>query len=85
MVAVSGIVVLARTLLRLGGADPAGEGVFVLERAEARFGASTVSLRKVVQLKRGEIRLAGFGLEALYCDILDEVQGLVKVVDELAA
>jgi hypothetical protein len=36
-------------------------------------------------LKRGDIRLAGSGLEALYREVLDEVQGLVKVVDELGA
>ena len=82
-VAASSIVVLVRTLLRLGGGDPSGGGDAVLERAQARFGVSTASLRKGWQLKRGEIRLAGSDLEALYRDVLEEVQGLVKVVDEL--
>jgi hypothetical protein len=85
MVAVSSIVVLARTLLRLAGAGPTGGADAVLEQAQARFAVSTAALRKVCQLKRGDIRLAGSGLEALYREVLDEVQGLVKVVDELGA
>lgn len=85
LAAASGILVLIRTLLRLAGGDPAGGADVVLERAQARFGVSTDALRKVYGLKRGAIRLAGSGLETLYCDILEEVQGLVKVVDELAA
>lgn len=83
--AASSIVVLARTLLRLGGGDPAGGADVVLEKVQARFAVSTAALRKACQLKRGHIRLAGSGLEELFCQVLEEVQGLVKVVDELDA
>ena len=83
--AASSIVVLARTLLRLGGGDPGGKADAVLEQTQARFAVSTAALWKACQLKRGQIRLAGSGLEALYCEALEEVQGLVKVVDELDA
>jgi predicted nucleotidyltransferase len=83
--AASSIVVLARTLLRLGGGDPGGGADAVLENAQARFTASTTALRKACQLKRGHIRLAGSGLEELYREVMEEVQGLVKVVDELDA
>jgi len=82
-VALSSIVVLARTLLRLGGEDPVGAADVVLERTQVRFGASTASLRKAYQVKRGDIRLAGSGLETLYQEVLEEVQGLVRVVDGL--
>ena len=85
MMAVSSIVVLARTLLRLGGDDPGGGAEAVLQRTQARFGTSTASLRKAYQLKRGDIRLKGSSIEALYQEILGEVQGLVQVVDGLAA
>jgi hypothetical protein len=84
-VAVSSILVLVRALLRLGGGDPAGTAEAVLERAQMRFAVPTAALRKAVQLKRGDIRLAGSGLETLYCEVLDEVQGLVRVVDGLPA
>ncbi|MEK7204448.1 MAG: hypothetical protein AAB254_02975 [candidate division NC10 bacterium] len=84
-IAVPSIVVLARTLLRLGGEDPSGGTDTVLERTQARFGAFTTSLRRAHQLKRGDIRLAGSGLETLYQEVLEEVQGLVRVVDGLAA
>jgi hypothetical protein len=84
-VAVSSIAVLVRALLRLGGGDPAGGTAEVLERAQARFAVSTAALRKASRLKRGDIRLAGFDLEALYCEIMDEVQGLVRVVDAFPA
>lgn len=84
-VAVSSIVVLARTLLRLGGGDPGGGAAAVLERTQIRFGTSTASLRRAYDLKRGDIRLGGAGLEELYRGILEEVQGLVRVVDGLAA
>ena len=83
-VAVSSIAVLVRTLLRLGGADPAGNTGVVLERAQTRFGVSSAALRKVAEWKKGHVRLAGSGAEALYREVLEEVQGLVKVVDELA-
>ncbi len=84
-VAVSSIVVLARTLLRLGGEDPGGTADVVLERIQGRYGASTANLRKAFQVKRGDIRLAGFGLDTLYQGVLEEVQGLVRVVDALVA
>lgn len=84
-VAVSSIVVLARTLLRLSGEDPGGPADVVLERIQGRFGASTASLRKAHQVKRGEISLAGSGLDALYQGVLEEVQGLVRVMDGLGA
>lgn len=85
MAAVSSVVVLARTLLRLGGDDPGGGADAVFTRTQARFGASTASLRKAWQLKRGDIRLTGSSLETLYQEVLEEVQGLVRVVDGLAA
>ncbi|HEX9900173.1 MAG TPA: nucleotidyltransferase domain-containing protein [Candidatus Methylomirabilis sp.] len=84
-IAVPSIVVLARTLLRLGGEDPSGGTDTVLERTQARFGAFTTSLRKAYQLKRADIRLAGSSIEMLYQGVLEEVQGLVRVVDGLAA
>lgn len=84
-VAVSSIVVLARTLLRLGGGDPGGGAAAVLERTQIRFGTSTASLRRAYDLKRGDIRLGGAGLEELYRGVLEDVQGLVRVVDGLAA
>ncbi|MBI4573162.1 MAG: nucleotidyltransferase domain-containing protein [candidate division NC10 bacterium] len=85
MAAASSIAVLARTLLRLGGGDPGGGAEAVLERTEGRFGAGTASLRKAWQLKRGAIRLTGSSLEELYQGVLQEVEGLVQVVDGLAA
>jgi len=84
-VALSSIVVLARTLLRLGGEDPGGAADAVLDRTQVRFGASTASLRKAYQVKRGDLRLEGSDLETLYHEVLEEVQGLVRVVDGLAA
>jgi predicted nucleotidyltransferase len=85
MAAASSIAVLARTLLRLDGGDPGGGAEAVLERTQAQFGAPTTSLRKAWQLKRGAIRLTGSSLEELYQGVLREVQGLVQVVDGLAA
>ena len=85
MAVVSSMVVLARTLLRLGGGDTGGGADAVFTRTQVRFGASTASLRKAWQLKRGEIRLTGSSLETLYHEVLEEVQGLVRVVDGLAA
>ena len=81
--AMSSVVVLARTLLRLGGLEPSGGAETVLERVQTRFGASSVSLRKAWKLKRGEIRMTGSNLEALYQEVLEEVEGLVRVVDAL--
>ena len=82
-VAVSSLVVLARTLLRLGAADPSGGAEDVLERVQARFGVSSVSLRRAWQVKRGEIRMTGAGLESLYQEVLVEVEGLVRTIDAL--
>lgn len=82
-VAMSSLVVLARTLLRLGGAELGGSAEAVLERVQIRFGASSVSLRKAWQVKRGEIRMTGSNLEMLYQEVLEEVEGLVRVVDAL--
>jgi hypothetical protein len=83
VVAMSSLVVLARTLLRLGGSDLSGGAEAILERVQVRFGASSVSLRKAWQVKRGAIRMTGANLEALYQEVLDEVGGLVRVVDAL--
>jgi hypothetical protein len=83
--AASSMVVLARTLLRLGGVDPVGKADAILEQAQTRFAVSTTALRKACQLKRGYLRMAGSRLEELYCEVLEEVQRLVKVVDELDA
>lgn len=85
MVAVTSIAVLSRTLLRLAGGDPSGGGQDVLERTQTRFGVSTAALRKAYGVKQGAIRLAGSALETLYCDVLEEVQGLVKVVNAMGA
>ena len=46
---------------------------------------STKSLRNASRLKRGEIRVTGADLDGLYRDVLDEVKGLVGVVDGLDA
>ncbi|HXZ43767.1 MAG TPA: nucleotidyltransferase domain-containing protein [archaeon] len=83
--ATASIVVLARTLLRLGGGDSAGKVDVVLEQIQARFAVPTIALRKACQLKRGHIRVAGSGTEELYCEVLSEMQGLVGVVDKLNA
>ncbi len=84
-VAVSSLAVLVRTLLRLGGGDPSGRTDEVLARAEQHLGISTGSLRKALQVKRGEMRVTGAGVDALYQDVLDEIKGLVGVVDGLDA
>ncbi|HSB68159.1 MAG TPA: hypothetical protein VLT62_02335 [Candidatus Methylomirabilis sp.] len=82
-VAVSSLVVLARTLLRLGGEDPSGGADDILKRVQARFGVSSASLRKAWQVKRGDLRMTGAGLESLYQDVLGEVEGLVRTIDAL--
>lgn len=82
-VAMSSLVVLARTLLRLGGADVSGGAEAILDRVQVRFGSSCVSLRKAWQVKRGEIRMTGSNLEAVYHGVLEEVEGLVRVADAL--
>ncbi len=83
--AVTSLGVLARTLLRLGGGEAGGGAEDILERIRVRFGISTAGLHKAYRLKRGDIRLAGSDLEALYQEVLEEVQGFVRVVDGLAA
>lgn len=85
MAALSSVVVLARTLLRLGGGDPGGGAEVILERTRVRFGASTAALGRAWQLKRGNIRLKRAEVEALYQEVLEEVQGLLRVLDGLAA
>jgi hypothetical protein len=83
--AVSGLVVLARTLLRLAHADESGSTGAALDRVETQFGVSAANLRKAWRLKRGEIRVTGSELDALYQTVLEEFQRLVQVVDALPA
>ena len=85
LVAAGSLLVLLRTLLRLAGAEPGGPAEAVLERAGGRFATSTAHLRQVYRVKRGEIRLAGSALDALFQGVLEEVESLVRVVDGLAA
>jgi len=85
LVAAGSLLVLLRTLLRLGGADPSGGAEAVLQRAEARFGTSTAHLGQVYQVKRGEIRLVGSALDGLFQGVVEEVENLVRVVDGLGA
>ena len=85
LMAAGSLLVLLRTLLRLAGADPGGPAEAVLERAGGRFATSTSHLVQVYRVKRGEIRLAGSAVDALFQGVLEEVEGLVRVVDGLAA
>jgi hypothetical protein len=85
LLAAGSLLVLLRTLLRLAGADPNGAAEAVLQRAGGRFGTSTTHLLQVYQVKRGEIRLAGAALDALFQGVVEEVENLVRVVDGLAA
>jgi hypothetical protein len=85
LMAAGSLLVLVRTLLRLAGGNPDGPAAETLTRAEERFDASTAALRRVYQVKRGEIRVAGSGLDALFQGVIEEVQGLVRVVDRLRA
>ena len=85
LMAAGSLLVLLRTLLRLAGADPGGPAEAVLGRAGGQFATSTSHLVQVYQVKRGEIRLAGSALEALFQGVLEEVESLVRVVDGLAA
>jgi hypothetical protein len=85
LMAAGSVLVLLRTLLRLAGADPGGPAEAVLQRAGERFATSTARLVQVYQVKRGEIRLAGSALDALFQGVLEEVEGLVRVVDGLVA
>jgi hypothetical protein len=83
--AAASVIVLSRTLLYLAGEESGGGSMDVLEGLERRFGSPTDHFRKAVQLKRGEIRVAGAGLELLYHGALGEFDQLVKVVDGLPA
>jgi hypothetical protein len=83
--AVSGLVVLMRTLLHLTRAEERGGTAAVLERIETVFGLSVVNLRKAWQLKRGEIRVTGSEIELLYQAVLEEFQRFVQVVNALPA
>jgi hypothetical protein len=85
LMAAGSVLVLVRTLLRLTGADPSGSADQVLTRAEEQLDSSTAALRRVYQVKRGEIRMTGSGLDALFQGVIGEVQGLVRVVDGLRA
>jgi hypothetical protein len=81
--AAASVVILSRTLLYLAGAPSGGGSRDVLESIQRQFGLSTESLVKAIQLKRGEVRVAGAGLELLYHGVLAEFDQLVKVVDGL--
>jgi predicted nucleotidyltransferase len=83
MAVVSSGVVLARTLLRLGGEDARGDAEVVFTRAEARFGIATPGLRRAWQVKQGQARVAGSALDQLYQDVLEAFQDLARVVDGL--
>ena len=83
--AASGLMVLARTLLRLARKEEGGSTEAALDRVEAQFGVSAANLRKAWRLKRGEIRVTGSELDVLYQGVLEEFQRLVQVVDALPA
>lgn len=83
MSAASGMVVLARALLHLKGADSSGGSGDVLDGVETQFGIRAGHLRKAWQLKRGEVRVAGSELASLYQAVLEELQQLVLVIDAL--
>jgi hypothetical protein len=83
--AVSGLVVLARTLLRLAGREDGGSTAAVLDRVETQLNVNATNLRKAWRLKRGEIRVTGAELDVLYQGVLEEFQRLVQVVDALPA
>ena len=81
----SGLMVLARTLLRLAHVEEGGTTEAALDRVETQFGVSAANLRKAWRLKRGEIRVTGSELDVLYQSVLEEFQRLVQVVDALPA
>jgi len=83
--AISGLVVLARTLLHLAGREGRGSTAEILDRVETQLNVGTASLRKAWRLKRGEIRMTGAELDVLYQGVLEEFQRLVQVVDALPA
>lgn len=81
--AANGLMVLARTLLRLAHGEEGASTEAVLDHVETQFGVSAANLRKAWRLKRGEIRVTGSELGALYQAVLEEFQRLVQVVDAL--
>lgn len=83
--AIGGLVVLARTLLRLAAREDRGGTAEILDRVETQLNVGTASLRKAWRLKRGEIRVTGAELDVLYQGVLEEFQRLVQVVDALPA
>ncbi len=83
--AMSGVVVLARTLLHLVHAEERGGTQAVFDRVEAQFGISVSNLRKAWRLKRGDVRVTGSELDLLYQAVLGEFQRLVGVADGLSA
>lgn len=83
--AISGLVVLARTVLRLAGREDGGGTAEILERVEAQLHVGAASLRNAWRLKRGEIRVTGAALDGLYQGVLEELERLVQVVDALSA
>ena len=83
--AASGLVILARTLLRLARADASGGAEAVFRRVEAQFGVKTESLWKAWQFKRGEARVTGSEVDRLYQAVLDEFQQLARVANDLPA
>lgn len=83
--AVNGLIVLARTVLRLAGREDRGSTAEILDRVEAQLNVSVTRLRTVWRLKRGEIRVTGVELDGVYQGVLEEFQRLVQVVDALPA
>ena len=83
--AISGLVVLARTLLRLAGREVIGSTAAVLDRVETQLNVSAANLRKAWRLKCGEIRVTRAELDLVYQGVLEEFQRLVQVVDALPA
>ena len=85
MSAASGLVVLARTLLRLARADASGGAEAVFRRVEAQFGVRVENLWKAWQIKRGAARVTGSEVDLLYQAVLDEFQQLARVANDLPA
>jgi len=79
--AVASGVVLARTLLRLGGEEGRGEAGAVFARLEARFGVAAPGLTRAYRLKQGEIRVTGSALDELYQEVLDAFRTLARVLN----
>ena len=83
--AASGLVVLARTILRLRHVEERGGAAAVFESLETQCAVRTAHLRKAWRLKRGEVRVTGSEIDLLYQGVLAEFQQLVQVVDALPA